>query len=121
LEKRPQGHGYTQIKVARENPFFPVGAVMKGHEFHYSRVLEWDTCRMVPVFNMVKGFGLDGLRDGIVYKNVLATYTHLHALGTPGWAQALVGQAESYKTRAMTGSLPLEERDISQLSSRGHF
>ena len=25
LEKKPQGHGYTQIKVREENPFFPVG------------------------------------------------------------------------------------------------
>ncbi|MGC1402589.1 MAG: cobyrinate a,c-diamide synthase [Thermodesulfobacteriota bacterium] len=121
LEKRPQGHGYTQIKVLKKNPFFPAGAVLKGHEFHYSRVLDWDSSRIGPVFKMVKGFGLDGLRDGIVYKNVLATYTHLHALGTPGWAHSLVEQADRYKIRGAEESLSLEGRGLMPLSSRVHF
>ncbi|MBI5605768.1 MAG: cobyrinate a,c-diamide synthase [Deltaproteobacteria bacterium] len=108
LEKRPQGHGYTTLKVRKENPFFPVGMVLKGHEFHYSRVLDWDSCRIAPVFKMIKGFGLDGVGEGIVYKNVLATYTHLHALGTPGWAPALVEQSKEYKLRRTEGSPPLE-------------
>jgi cobyrinic acid a,c-diamide synthase len=97
LEKKPQGHGYTMVKVRNENPFFPVGRVLKGHEFHYSRILDWDSCRISPIFKMVKGYGLDGLGDGIVYKNVLASYTHLHALGCPEWAQAMHDQADRYK------------------------
>ena len=39
MEKRPQGHGYTLLEVEEENPFFPVGREIRGHEFHYSRVL----------------------------------------------------------------------------------
>jgi cobyrinic acid a,c-diamide synthase len=46
---------------------------------------------------MVKGHGLDGSGDGIVYKNVLASYTHLHALGCPEWARAMRDQAERYR------------------------
>jgi cobyrinic acid a,c-diamide synthase len=34
MGKRPQGHGYTILEVARDNPFFPAGTVLKGHEFH---------------------------------------------------------------------------------------
>ncbi|MBA4392012.1 MAG: cobyrinic acid a,c-diamide synthase [Desulfobacca sp.] len=97
LEKKPQGHGYTTVKVQKVNPFFPVGTVLKGHEFHYSRVLDWDSTRISPVFKMIKGFGLDGEGDGICYKNVLATYTHLHAIGTSEWAQALWEQASRYQ------------------------
>jgi len=97
LEKKPQGHGYTMIKVLRENPFFPVGMALKGHEFHYSRILDWDSARIPLVFKMIKGFGLDGTGDGICYKNVLATYSHLHALGTPEWAQALWKRARDYQ------------------------
>jgi cobyrinic acid a,c-diamide synthase len=33
----------------------------------------------------------------MVYKNVLATYTHVHAVGTPQWAKALVRQATLFK------------------------
>jgi cobyrinic acid a,c-diamide synthase len=97
LERKPQGHGYTTVKVRKENPFFPIGTVLKGHEFHYSRVLNWDSSRISPVFKMIKGFGLDGEGDGIRYKNVLATYTHLHALGTSEWAPSLWERASRYQ------------------------
>jgi cobyrinic acid a,c-diamide synthase len=117
LEKKPQGHGYTQIKVREENPFFPLGKVLKGHEFHYSRILNWDPCEISPVFKMIKGFGLDGVGDGILYKNVLASYTHLHALGTPEWAPAFVEQAKRHGSRSTQGALLFEETRINRWSS----
>jgi len=43
--------------------------------------------------------GIDKDRDGMVYKNVLATYTHVHAVGTPQWAKALVRRATIFKAR----------------------
>ena len=46
---------------------------------------------------MKRGVGIEKDRDGILYKNVLATYTHVHALGTPGWAGALVRNAIKFK------------------------
>jgi len=36
---RPQGHGYVELLVDRPNPFFAVGAKLRGHEFHYSRIV----------------------------------------------------------------------------------
>ena len=93
LEKKPQGHGYTRIKVVETNPYFPVGTALKGHEFHYSRVIEGNLKSWKMAFQMTKGEGLDGRRDGVLYKNTLATYTHLHALGSPEWARGLVARA----------------------------
>jgi cobyrinic acid a,c-diamide synthase len=90
FSQKPQGHGYTIATVDRNNPFFETGTVLKGHEFHYSRVLEWNGDDRDLVFAMSKGRGIRHKRDGICYKNVLATYTHIHALGTPQWAQTLV-------------------------------
>jgi cobyrinic acid a,c-diamide synthase len=51
------------------------------------------------VFSTVRGTGLQNKRDGIVYKNVLASYTHLHALGTPEWAPSLVRNAMLYQKK----------------------
>jgi CobQ-like glutamine amidotransferase family enzyme len=51
---------------------------------------------------MTRGAGIRGHRDGFVYKNVLATYTHLHALGAPDWAPALVRQARKHQRRRLT-------------------
>ncbi len=117
LEKKPQGHGYTQIRVREQNPFFPVGKILKGHEFHYSRIITRDFSEISPVFKMLKGFGIDGTGDGLVYKNVLATYTHLHALGTPEWAPALVEQAKRYRQCSHQETLLLDETRLDRWSS----
>ena len=95
--KRPQGHGYTIFRVERENPYFEVGSEIKGHEFHYSRVSHWTGDKNDLIFLMQRGVGIAKDRDGILYKNVLATYTHLHAVGTPQWAPAFVRRATLFK------------------------
>jgi cobyrinic acid a,c-diamide synthase len=96
---RPQGHGYTVVTVENENPFYEVGAEIRGHEFHYSRVLQWSGDEKDLVFRMQRGVGITKDKDGICYKNVLATYTHIHALGTPHWARALVRNAIAYQKK----------------------
>jgi len=93
LSKKPAGHGYTDIKVDNENPFFPVGTSLKGHEFHYSIPTNWNLSTYDTAFSVKKGFGFDGSRDGLHKKNVFATYTHLHATGTKNWAKWLVKKA----------------------------
>ena len=99
FSRRPQGHGYTVIRVDRPNPYFREGSVLRGHEFHYSKVLQWRGCDDDLIFRMKRGTGVRHRKDGICYKNVLATYTHLHALGVPDWAEALVRNAVSYRRK----------------------
>lgn len=99
FSKKPQGHGYTIVRVDRENPYFQVGDQIRGHEFHYSKVLEFNGTEDDLVFSMQRGNGIVGGRDGARYKNTLATYTHTHALGTPAWARALVRNARDYFQR----------------------
>ncbi len=106
FSKKPQGHGYTVIAVDGENPYFDIGTEFKGHEFHYSRVLEWHGEDKNLVFSMQRGNGFINGRDGVCYKNVLGTYTHLHALGTPSWAGALVDNARKYKAEMMLNKQP---------------
>ena len=89
--QRPQGHGYAIAEVVEENPLFPAGSVLRGHEFHYSKLSGLDNLKCA--YRMQRGSGLDGKKDGIIYKNVLAAYTHLHAAGVPEWANALVSLA----------------------------
>ncbi len=98
LEKKPQGHGYTVFAVDQPNPYFPVGSIIRGHEFHYSRIIPEDQERLHLVFTLQKGHGITGTKDGICYKNVLATYTHIHALGVPGWAPAVVALARRQRS-----------------------
>jgi cobyrinic acid a,c-diamide synthase len=97
FSRRPQGHGYTIIDVTGANPYFRTGSTLKGHEFHYSSVLEWEGREDDLAYTMVRGTGLVNGRDGLCHKNVLATYTHLHAQGTPDWAPALVRKAIQFR------------------------
>jgi cobyrinic acid a,c-diamide synthase len=97
--KKPQGHGYTMVKVEAPNPYFKVGTKLKGHEFHYSRVLDWSGDDRNLVFAMKRGTGFIRNLDGVCYKNVLATYTHIHALGTPSWAESIVRNAIGFQKK----------------------
>ncbi len=97
FSRRPQGHGYTIIEVSGNNPYFRTGTTLKGHEFHYSSVLEWQGLADDLAYTMIRGTGLIDGKDGLCHRNVLATYTHLHAQGTPEWAPALVRNAIQYR------------------------
>jgi cobyrinic acid a,c-diamide synthase len=113
MEKRPQGHGYTALSVDRENPFFRVGTRLAGHEFHYCRILSRKEDDGHTCCHVLRGAGMGGQRDGLCSKNILAGFTHLHALGTPQWAEALVRKARQYRAarQKMTACLPLQKRD----------
>jgi len=39
--------------------------------------------------------------DGFCYRNLLATYTHLHAFGTGAWGEGIVNIALSYKRKKL--------------------
>jgi cobyrinic acid a,c-diamide synthase len=99
LEKKPQAHGYTVIEVARENPYFSKKTVLKGHEFHYSHVLDLKEDDVDMIFKVKRGRGIKNNKDGLCYKNVLATYTHLHAIGAPEWADGLVRCATRFREK----------------------
>jgi len=97
LKRKPQAHGYTNLEVTADNPFYPVGTRISGHEFRYSHVDAWPDDPEMLALRVDRGVGFAGGRDGLVYKNVLAMYTHIHALGTPQWAVGLVGAARRYR------------------------
>lgn len=97
LMRKPQAHGYTVLLADGRNPYYPEGTVIKGHEFRYSRVEKWEGEAGRLALRMERGVGFSGGRDGLVFKNVLALYTHIHALGTPSWAPAFVAKAREFR------------------------
>ncbi|GBD98946.1 cobyrinic acid A,C-diamide synthase [bacterium BMS3Abin07] len=100
VEEKPVAHGYTIVEVRKDNPYFEAGLELRGHEFHYSRITELGNREDLKlVFKMKRGGGIRNGYDGVVYKNVFATYTHLHALGSPEWVKAMINVAISYKNQ----------------------
>ena len=47
--------------------------------------------------------GMNGRKDGLVFRNVLATYTHLHVLGTPQWAEGFLGRVRQHRAERGLG------------------
>ena len=98
---KPQGHGYIIAEVDSANPFFVPGTILRGHEFHNSRLttisLNGSKNTLATAYHLSRGNGIGESRDGILYRNVLASYTHLHNGGAPKWVAGLAHQAWEYQ------------------------
>lgn len=88
MHEKPRGHGYMKLQATGAGDWFSQGLKLKGHEFHYSEVVNLGDVQFA--YRVERGSGVDGEHDGILYRNVLASYTHLHSLGSPGWAEGFV-------------------------------
>jgi cobyrinic acid a,c-diamide synthase len=91
-----QGHGYAELLVDSPNPFYPLGTRLRGHEFHYSRVVIQGE-PLATACAVVRGTGCWAGRDGVIVNNVWASYTHLHALATPEWVSGFANAAARHK------------------------
>ncbi len=94
MKRRPMGHGYVVLRPAGESPWASAGVEVRGHEFHHSRVVNLG--KVAFAYKMVRGFGVDGEHDGMVYRNVLASYAHLHIASAPAWAERFVSLVQSW-------------------------
>jgi len=103
MGERPQGHGYAVVEAVKPNPFYGVGERIRGHEFHYTLARSVIAENISFAFRVHRGYGFDGRRDGLCYKNVLAAYTHVHALGTGRWAPAVVRVAREHRAARTAG------------------
>ena len=102
MEKKPQGHGYTILEVSFPNPYFSIGRTIRGHEFHYSRALIEKGQKINFAFTVRRGNGINGVSDGFIKNNLLATYTHIHAAGTPEWVRSFVGKVRNVKKQKIS-------------------
>jgi len=89
---RPQGRGYVRLRQTSDAPWgeLPAGSTgIAAHEFHYSKLenLEDD---IQFAYEVLRGTGINGHDDGIIYKNLLASYTHLQDTDRYHWIEAFV-------------------------------
>jgi len=93
MHARPVGRGYVQLRETGHGPWpaRPAGApaLIRAHEFHYSSV-ENLAPGLAFAYTVERGHGIDGRRDGIVYKNLVASYAHLRDVAEHRWARRFV-------------------------------
>ena len=107
MHPRPVGRGYVELQATADAPW-PVSAgtePIRGHEFHYSSL-----GNMAPelkfAYQVKRGHGVDGQHDGIVYRNVLASYSHLRSGAGSDWTNAFVKFVRSKTSRLQVAPSP---------------
>jgi len=98
MHARPVGRGYVQLRETGRGPWpaRPAGApaVIRAHEFHYSSV-ENLAPGLEFAYDVERGYGIDGRHDGIVHRNLVASYAHLRDVAEHRWARRFVEFARS--------------------------
>ncbi len=100
MHEKPVGRGYIRLNETGDGPWPMLGGSsplpeVRGHEFHYSSLDNLDTSGLKYAYEVKRGHGIDGHHDGIVYKNLLASYGHLRSLGAYNWAARFVAFVRS--------------------------
>jgi cobyrinic acid a,c-diamide synthase len=78
---RRQSLGYVEVTLTRDSLWGSRGEQLRGHEFHYSGLLEtpdWPTAYAVRYRRASAG-----VQDGFQSGSVLASYLHLHVASRP--------------------------------------
>ena len=102
MEKTPVGRGYVRLKETGRSKWGKINVkdgAINAHEFHYSRI-EMTGDVEGFAYEVERGWGLDGKVDGMIYKNVLASYSHLRSIDPVNWVSVFVEFVKSCKIRA---------------------
>jgi cobyrinic acid a,c-diamide synthase len=94
MQLRPQGRGYVQLQETGLNLWglqdgHGQPATFAAHEFHYSKAVNVPD-DLTYAYKVLRGYGMDGEHDGVVYKNTLASYAHLRDVANNPWTQRFV-------------------------------
>lgn len=81
MHRRPVGHGYVYLSTIKDNPLTSPNQYLIGHEFHHSRLVLKE--KVDFAFKVERGYGVDGIQDGVMKNNLLAMYAHIHFLHNP--------------------------------------
>jgi cobyrinic acid a,c-diamide synthase len=102
MHEKPQGRGYVRLRDTGKGPWPKLSdgdsmPVIHAHEFHYSSLESLECDESDFVYKVERGTGINGEFDGYIYKNLLASYTHLRSVGGNNWVQRFVAHVDRLK------------------------
>jgi cobyrinic acid a,c-diamide synthase len=87
MQPRPVGRGYVQLEPTAAMPWPGVGSgPVRGHEFHHASLDDLDP-GVAFAWRVTRGHGIDGVHDGVVLHNLLASFSHLRQGAGSDWAR----------------------------------
>jgi cobyrinic acid a,c-diamide synthase len=113
MHAKPIGRGYVHLRETGCGPWPApqpgAATLIRAHEFHYSSVEN-----LAPgtrfAYAVERGHGIDGCHDGIVHKNLLASYAHLRDVAGNPWVERFVALIRSCKGEASLAKLSSDRR-----------
>lgn len=86
LSDRREGLSYVEAKATAHNFLFD--GLVRGHEFHYSRIVSPPSGPYG--YHLLRGKGIDGVHDGLIINRTMGTFLHIHALSDVSWGEAWI-------------------------------
>jgi len=107
MNVKPQGRGYVRLSVT-ENFNWPIEESereheISAHEFHYSS-LEGLPEESDFAFDVKRGVGITGKKDGYRYKNLMACYTHMRDSRQNHWVSRFVQYVSDCKQQSTSNN-----------------
>lgn len=102
MHERPHGRGYVRLQESGNGPWSlttseGAPATFHAHEFHYSTLVNFR--REYPyAYRVLRGTGIDGAHDGLLHRNMLASFCHLRDVAANHWTQRFVAYVRSVRT-----------------------
>ncbi|MDQ6883175.1 MAG: cobyrinate a,c-diamide synthase [Candidatus Dormibacteraeota bacterium] len=89
--------GYRQIMTLEDSLLAAKGQFYRGHEFHWSRIVNQDPA-IKPAYQMTNAEGDVIGYEGVVMPGLLASYVHLHFGQNPLLVEKLLTHCREYNT-----------------------
>lgn len=89
--------GYREAVLTEDCVLGPKGTIVRGHEFHYSKIDETSyPSQETPLFRVRNGRGETLGAEGCMMKNTASSYIHLHFASNPAVSGYFVEKCEAY-------------------------
>ena len=84
--------GYVEVRLTRDALLGGKGAILRGHEFHYSELLEDPTRdgQWASTYHLMRRRSKSGELEGFQHRQTLASYVHLHWASRPEAVRAFI-------------------------------
>ena len=99
MHDKPVGRGYVRLQETGSSPWnsdAPVDEI-HAHEFHYSSIENLPE-GLTYAYDVLRGYGINGKQDGLVYRNLLASYTHLRSTKRFSWVRRFLALVKKHQT-----------------------
>lgn len=105
MHDKPVGRGYVRLRETGAGPWDSEAPDedIRAHEFHYSSIENLPE-GLTYAYEVLRGHGVDGKNDGIVHRNLLASYTHLRSTRRFSWVKRFLALVEKHKSNVPASS-----------------